>query len=59
MDNLWAWVVGVLMGVCIVALLVYGRGDRQDYWAAKTAPVHHTQATPPATPRLHLPVYRR
>ena len=29
----WAWVSGIVVGLAIIALLVYGHAERQAYWA--------------------------
>jgi hypothetical protein len=38
-----AWVSGILVALCIVGLLAFGRSERQAYWARRTLIVHGTQ----------------
>jgi hypothetical protein len=35
MKKVWPWVFGILIGLVIGALLIYGRSDRQSYWIAR------------------------
>ncbi len=59
MNSLWAWVAAAIVCLCIVALVVVVRSDRQAYWLARTAPITHLQVTPEPTPSLPRSFLRR
>jgi hypothetical protein len=52
MSKVWPWVGGIVVGLCIIGLLVYGRSDRRAYWAARTVTVFHADVTPRPIDRL-------
>ncbi len=33
MSKGWAWVSGVFVSLCIIALMLFVRSERQTYWA--------------------------
>jgi hypothetical protein len=35
MKKIWPWIVGIIVGLMIIALLFSGPSNRQDYWAAR------------------------
>jgi cob(I)alamin adenosyltransferase len=37
MKKAWPWIVGVVVGLAILALLFFGSSERQAYWAARQA----------------------
>ena len=37
MSNIWRWIIGILVGLVVIALLVYGRSERQAYRIARGA----------------------
>ena len=37
MKKVWPWIVGILAGLAILALLFFGSSERQAYWAARQA----------------------
>ncbi len=39
MSKVWPWVGGIVIGVCIIGLLAYGRAERRSYWIAR-APLY-------------------
>ncbi len=45
MDVGWAWVSGIVVGLAIIALMVYGHSERQAYYARRAAVVLHVQET--------------
>ncbi len=59
MNNFWAWVAAAIVCLCIVALVVIVRSDRQAYWSARTAPITHLQVTPEPAHRLPQSLLRR
>lgn len=34
MNKVWIWAGGIAISLCIIALIVYGRSQRESYWAA-------------------------
>ena len=39
MKKYWPWIIGIAVGLLIIALLFSGISNRQDYWVARgTAP---------------------
>jgi hypothetical protein len=54
MSRVWNWVFGIIMALGILGLVGYGRSERQKYWVARGAIVHHALvASPPvATPMI-------
>ena len=38
-----AWVSGIVVGLAIIALMVYGHSERQAYYARRAAVVLHVQ----------------
>ncbi|MCU0510133.1 MAG: hypothetical protein MUC34_17480 [Anaerolineae bacterium] len=52
MSKGWAWIAGILVTVCIVALMLSVRSERQAYWAhralvVRTAQQAQAQQQPP------------
>ena len=43
MSKGWAWVSGIIVSLCIIALLVFVRSERQAYWASRAIVVRHAQ----------------
>ena len=43
MSKGWAWVSGILVSLCIVALMLVVRSDRQAYWASTAMIVRQAQ----------------
>ena len=37
MNNTWRWIVGIIVGLALVGLLLYGRSERQAYRIARGA----------------------
>jgi len=37
MNNTWRWIVGILAGLAVIGLLLYGRSERQAYRIARGA----------------------
>jgi len=35
MKKIWPWIVGIVVGLMIIALLFSGISNRQDYWVAR------------------------
>ena len=35
MKKIWPWIVGIVVGLMIIALLFSGISSRQDYWVAR------------------------
>jgi hypothetical protein len=35
MKSAWPWIVGIVVGLLVVALLFAGISNRQDYWVAR------------------------
>jgi len=52
MSKVWPWAGGIVVGLCIMGLLVYGRAERRSYWIARGAVVHRAQVTPHPLDRL-------
>jgi hypothetical protein len=46
MSKVWAWVLSIVMALCIFGLMAYGRSERQAYWAARGVIVHQAGAQP-------------
>jgi hypothetical protein len=44
MSSVWAWIFGIVIALCILGLMAYGRSERRAYWAARGAIVHQPQA---------------
>jgi hypothetical protein len=45
MSKGWAWVSGIGIALCIIALMLFGRSERQAYWKARAAMLHHLQVS--------------
>ena len=43
MSKVWPWVGGIVVGLCIIGLLAYGRAERRSYWIARGVVIHHAQ----------------
>ena len=52
MSKVWPWVGGIVIGLCIIGLLAYGRAERRSYWIARGAVIHRAQMTPQPIDRL-------
>jgi len=37
MKKIWPWIVGIGIGLMIIALVFGGSSNRQDYWVARAA----------------------
>jgi hypothetical protein len=37
MNKTWSWIFSIAIALVIIALLVYGKSNRQDYWLARRA----------------------
>jgi hypothetical protein len=37
MSNTWRWIIGIVVGLALIGLLLYGRSDRQAYRIARGA----------------------
>jgi hypothetical protein len=35
MNKAWPWIIGIALGLVIIALLFFGASNRQSYWVAK------------------------
>jgi hypothetical protein len=35
MNKVWPWIIGIALGLVIIALLFFGASNRQSYWVAK------------------------
>ena len=46
MNNIWAWIASVIVGLCIVGLIVGGRSDRRTYWVARGVVHRYAEVTP-------------
>jgi hypothetical protein len=59
MSRAWAWICGILVGLCIVALIAFGRSEREAYWAHRALVVSHArQAEPQPEPVMILRIRR-
>ena len=45
MKSVWPWVIGIAVGLMILALLAFGSSDRQDYWVARGTVARPVQVT--------------
>ncbi|OGN93693.1 MAG: hypothetical protein A2Y88_08025 [Chloroflexi bacterium RBG_13_48_10] len=45
MKNYWPWIVGIAIGLIIIALLFSGISNRQDYWVARGTTPRAIQVT--------------
>ena len=45
MKKVWPWIVGIAIGVIIIALVFAGRSNRQDYWVARAVVPRAIQMT--------------
>jgi len=45
MNKAWPWIVGIVVGLFIIALLVAGSSNRQSYWVARAAVPRAIQVT--------------
>lgn len=45
MKKYWPWIVGIAVGLLIVAMLFSGISDRQNYWIAKATVPRAIQVT--------------
>jgi hypothetical protein len=53
MSKVWPWIAGITVTLCIVALLLGGRSNREDYWTARVIVVQHApEITPTPIDRL-------
>jgi hypothetical protein len=43
MSKVWAWIGGIVISLCIIGLILFGRSERQAYWAARAVVVRHAQ----------------
>ena len=43
MSKGWAWVSGIIVSLCIIALMLSVRSERQAYWASRAIVVRHAQ----------------
>jgi methyl-accepting chemotaxis protein len=37
MNNIWRWIIGIVVGLAVIALLLFGRSERQAYRIARGA----------------------
>jgi hypothetical protein len=37
MKKIWPWIVGICVGLLIIAMVFAGSSNRQDYWVARAA----------------------
>ena len=59
MKDVWAWVFAVVIALCILTLVAYGRSERRAYWAARGAAIRVMQAEEaPRAPRIVEPETR-
>jgi hypothetical protein len=35
MSKVWAWIIGITVGLIVSAMLFFGYSNRQSYWVAK------------------------
>jgi hypothetical protein len=52
MRNIWTWIAGITVTLCIIALLFGGGSNRQDYWTARGTVIRHAEITPTPIDRL-------
>jgi hypothetical protein len=52
MNKTWAWVAGVIVGLCIVGLIIGGRSERRAYWGARGLVLRNVEVTPRPIDRL-------
>ena len=45
MKNAWPWIIGIVVGLLIVALLFAGMSNRQSYWVARGSVPRAIQVT--------------
>jgi len=45
MNKAWPWIVGIVVGLFIIALLFAGNSNRQDYWVARAVVPRAIQVT--------------
>ena len=43
MSKGWAWVSGVVVSLCIIALMLFARGEREAYWAHRAIVVRSAE----------------
>jgi hypothetical protein len=43
MSKGWAWVSGILVTLCIIAMMLFVRSERQAYWAHHSIVVRRAQ----------------
>jgi hypothetical protein len=43
MSKAWAWIAGILVSLCIIALMLTVRSERQAYWAHRAIVVRTAQ----------------
>ncbi len=41
MNDVWRWVIGIAIGLVIIALVAGVRSNRQSYWVARHAMYRH------------------
>jgi hypothetical protein len=46
MSKIWAWIFGIIIALCILGLMAFGRSERRAYWAARGVIVHQAAAQP-------------
>jgi hypothetical protein len=37
MNKVWPWIFGIAFGLIIIAMIGFGRSDRESYWVARKA----------------------
>jgi hypothetical protein len=35
MNKVWPWIIGIAVGLILIAMLIAGMSNRQSYWVAK------------------------
>ena len=45
MNKAWPWIFGIVLGLIIVALLLFASSNRDDYWVARGAVPRAIQVT--------------
>lgn len=45
MSKGWAWVSGIVLSLCIIALLLFGQSSRQAYWARRALVIRTVAGT--------------